>query len=127
MASYLIDSDVLIDYLNGKTQAVRLLKGLITKRGLLHISPINVTEVITGTPPEKRSDVITFLRSFQLVAADFEIADQAGRYIFDYARQGIQLALSDATLAATAKFRRLILVSRNIKHYPMNDIVLYPG
>lgn len=127
MASYLIDSDILIDYLNGRSLAVSLLQQFAQRNDLLSISPISVTEVFAGTAPAGHGLTEKFLKSFQLELPDFEIARHAGEYLFNFKKKGITLALSDTTIAATAKIKNLILVTRNLKHYPMKDIVVYAG
>ncbi len=44
----------------------------------------------------------------------------------DYARKGITLASTDVTIAAVALHHQLILITDNLKHYPMKELSIYP-
>ncbi len=48
MATYLLDSSVIIDALNGKHNRDQLFKALLERGHLLACCPINVTEVYAG-------------------------------------------------------------------------------
>lgn len=127
MALYLIDSNVLIDYLNGRQKIVELLERLTRGQDRLHISTISVTEVIAGTKPEDIPTVMRFLLKFHIETPTATIAEKAGRYLYNFARKGITLTLADTTIAATAASQQLILITHNHKHFPMEDISLYPN
>lgn len=126
MARYLIDSDVLIDYLNGRQNALKAFERFHEQQDQLMTSPINVVEVISGTPALLRPLNERFLARFEMQSFSWEVAQIAGNYRYDFARKGRLLSLADAALAATAKANDLILVTKNTKHYPMKDIELYP-
>jgi len=51
-----------------------------------------------------------------------KIADQAGRWIYQYVRQGMRLSFPDALIAATAVLHDLILVTTDAKHFPMSEV-----
>ena len=53
-----------------------------------------------------------------------EAARRAGEYRYNYARQGIQLAATDAITASTAVEHGATLVTGNASHYPMEEISL---
>ena len=55
---------------------------------------------------------------------DEAIADRAGRLIYQYARQGIQLSFADVLIAATA-LEHLTLATTNPKHFPIPELRLY--
>ena len=38
----------------------------------------------------------------------------------------VSLATSDVTIAAVAIHHQLILITDNLKHYPMKELTLYP-
>jgi predicted nucleic acid-binding protein len=61
------------------------------------------------------SDILTS------VDVDLAIADEAGEYMREF-RKSHALSIGDAVIAATAKEMGMILVTRNIKHYPMKDV-----
>ncbi len=68
------------------------------------------------------SQLAPMVNSLVSLSVDNNIADQAGRWIYLYRRQGIQLALADTIIAATAWAHSLTLVTSNTKHFPMEDI-----
>jgi len=47
---------------------------------------------------------------------------QAGIYRYEFARRGISLSVTDTLVAAIAKANDAIIVTANIRHYPMKDI-----
>jgi predicted nucleic acid-binding protein len=53
------------------------------------------------------------------------IADQAGRFIYQLARQGIQLTLPDALIAVTGLQYDLILATTNAKYFQIPGLGLY--
>ena len=54
MATYLLDTSVIIDALNNKRRRRDLLLDLLKQGNLLACCPINVTEVYAGLRPEER-------------------------------------------------------------------------
>jgi predicted nucleic acid-binding protein len=125
MTTYLLDTSVIVDILNGKRGRDALLKQLILEGNLLACSSIQVTEVYAGLRPHEEPATEALLRSFDYFEVTWEIARSAGVLKRDYARRGITLALTDATIAAVALTHHLTLLTDNIKHYPMKDLVHY--
>ena len=54
-----------------------------------------------------------------------EIAFQAAAYWRALREQGITIGRVDALVAATAKVHKLVLVTYNRDHYPLEEITLY--
>jgi predicted nucleic acid-binding protein len=126
MATYLLDSSVIIDVLNDKRGRHLLLEELLRQGHLLACCSVNVTEVYTGMKPPEEARTEEFLRSLEYYDVTWEIARRAGLLRRDYARKGITLALGDATVAAVALTHRLPLLTDNVRHYPMKELELYP-
>ena len=61
--------------------------------------------------------------TFSLTWPIARLAGELRRY---YGRKGVTLATTDASIAAVALYHRLTLISDNLKHYPMNDIDIFP-
>ncbi|MBC8165886.1 MAG: hypothetical protein H7Y20_08445 [Bryobacteraceae bacterium] len=59
MATYLLDTSVIIDALNGKRGRRDLLLGLVRQGHLLACCPINVTEVYAGMRSNEEVSIIT--------------------------------------------------------------------
>ena len=51
-----------------------------------------------------------------------EIAELAGAYLQKYTPRILRFDISDAIIAATAIVHKLILVTKNVKHFPMPEI-----
>ena len=73
-----------------------------------------------------RGELESLLDSLVSLPVDEAIADQAGRLIYQYARQGIQLSVPDAQIAATALQHNLTLATTNTKDFPMPELRLHP-
>ena len=115
----LVDTDVLIDFLRGREQAVSFVK-LESDRIIL--SSIIVAELYAGVRGGKDDTEQTalerFLALFRIVPVTASIARLGGLYKRDYGKShGISLA--DAVVAATATLENAELKTLNVKHYPM--------
>ena len=126
MATYLLDSSVIIDALNGKRGRHLLLEELLQHRHLLACCSVNITEVYMGMKRPEETRTEEFLRSLEYYSVTWEIARRAGLLRRDYARRGITLALGDAAIAAIALTHRLPLLTDNVRHYPMKELEIYP-
>lgn len=126
MATYLLDTSVIIDALNGKHGRDQLFKELLLQGHLLACCSINVTEVYAGLRSQEETPTRELLESFQFFPIVWPVARQAGLLKHDYARKGITLATTDVTIAAVAIHHQLTLITDNLKHYPMKELMLYP-
>lgn len=126
MATYLLDTSVIIDALNDKRGRRDLLLGLVKQGHLLACCPINMTEVYTGMRPKEEKATEDFLRSLEYYDVTWPIARIAGFLKRDQTRTGVTITVSDATIAAVALAHGLTLMTDNVKDFPMKDITLYP-
>ena len=125
MSTYLIDSDVLIDYFKRRKEAVELINKLGSS-GELAISVLSVTELRAGWEIDLAEKHIPDLYAiFQRVVVTQEIAEIAGEYRKEYGKRGITLPTIDVLIASTAILNNYVLVTRNIKHYPLPELSLY--
>ena len=112
--SFLVDTDIFIDYLNGVEQMRRILDstrykmyyGLVTKKELLAKRNLSSTE---------RGRIQMLLLKYRLIPLDEMIAERFSYLLAKYAKQGLRKA--DALVAATAWSRTVPLLTRNIRHY----------
>ena len=126
MATYLLDTSVIIDALNGKRNRDQILKELLQQGHLLACCSINVTEVYAGLRSHEETRTRELLESLQYFPIVWPVARLAGLLKRDYARKGITLATTDATIAAIAIHHQLTLITDNLKHYPMKELSIYP-
>ena len=117
--SYLIDTNILVDALRLKNEAVSFLKTLGEGNS---IAAVTVTELFAGLRSEKQANNLNTLLD-ALVIRDFSRrhAELAGDYIRKYGKSH-SVAFADAAIAATAQVDGLRLITLNTKHFPM-----FPG
>lgn len=106
--SYLLDSVILIDHFNGRSEATQF---LLENRESA-ISVITRAEVLTGFDPVSEAQAKAFLSLFptlQLTEADADLAAKL--------RREHRWKLPDALQAAVAINRQLTLATRNSKDF----------
>lgn len=119
----MIDTDVIIDYLRGKSDAVAYIEGLANP---LLISVITVAELYSGVREgDERKALGSFVSAFELVAVTNDMAVKGGLFCRDY-RKSHNVGLADAIIAATAEAKGATLVTLNDKHFPMLASVHVP-
>lgn len=116
---------VLIDLLNGKRDRDKLLKKILQEGNLLACCSVNVTEVYSGMLPKEEQRTQLLLDHLEYFPVTRKIAKQAGLLKRDWAKRGKTLSVSDVTIAAVALEHKLILMTDNVKHYPMSELKLY--
>lgn len=129
MTTYLLDTSVIIDVLNGKRNRDQLLKGLLSQGDMLACCAVNVSEVYAGMRPKEETNTEAFLQSLDYYEINWEVAKRAGLLKREYSKKGQTLSLTDTTIAAVALEYNLTLITDNVKHYPMPELKLYslPG
>lgn len=120
---FLIDTDVLVDYLRDKNEAATYLESLTEP---LLISVVTVAELYAGVREgSERTTLDEFIRAFEIVPVDRDISIKGGLYRRDYIKSH-NVGLADALIAATAEIRQAELVTLNSKHFPMLADVVVP-
>lgn len=112
MVKVLIDTNILIDYLNGLTPAKIVLERYADKA----ISLITWMEVMIGASPENHTQTKQFLATFALIAIDDTVATQAV-----VLRQTHKIKLPDAIIWASAQTQQRLLLTRNTKDFSENE------
>ena len=112
MVKVLLDTNILIDYLNGLEQAQAELNRFDDKA----ISLITWMEVMIGTTVLTQADTKLFLATFELLAIDDAVAAHAVLL-----RQTKRIKLPDAIIWATAQIHHRILITRNAKDFAENE------
>ena len=126
MADYLLDTNILIFALRSDPKALDFLDALERKKERACISVVTRTEILAGMRPHEEERTLELLDSLENLPVDEAIADRAGRLIYQYARQGVQLSFADALIAATALHHDLALATTSPEHFPMPELRLHP-
>lgn len=125
MASYLLDTTVLIDTLNDKLNRKALLIELVEAGHILACCPINIAEVHAGMRPKEERATRGLLDSLECYTISREAARRAGELKREYTRKGTTLSLTDLMIAAVAIEEHLTLITDNLKDFPMTELTLY--
>lgn len=108
-----IDSDVLIDYLQGVTAA----REELARYGRPCCSIISFMELLVGArTAAERQAAEALLASL----ARIELSERVARRAVDLG-QDLRLKLPDAIVLASAETEGCILVTRNTRDFPVND------
>jgi len=121
MSKYLIDTDVLIEILRGKTEVISFVESLHKKGKAIFYSPITKAEIFHGIREGEESAVNMLFQSMECIPITDETGKKAGLYLKKFHRSH-NLQLGDGLIAATAYLANATLLSFNRKHYPMKDI-----
>ncbi len=116
MHTHLLDSNILILALRGRSAALDLLDQF-RSRDEVSISVVSRTEVLAGMRSREERITTELLLALLSLPVTEAIADRAGRLIYSLARNGVQLSFPDALIAATALEHDLTLVTTNARHF----------
>ncbi len=120
---FLLDSDVIIDHLRGVGAARDFLGMLMLDGAEVCFSTITEAEIFSNVRPGEEEGIESLFGSMIRLPVDMHVARQGGRYRQQFrASHGLQLP--DALIAATARVYDATLVTRNVRHYPMEEITV---
>jgi len=109
----IIDSDVLIDYLQGLDKAKRELERYSRRE----ISVVSWMEILAGADSaEEEKACLEFLSGFTVHQLSVEIASEAVKV-----RKNFRTRLPDAIVWAKARSEGCLLVTRNSKDFPLSE------
>ena len=112
MVKALFDTNVLIDYLEGRRPA----QAEIRRYDDAAISIVTWIEVMVGATGDREPGTRAFLSRFDVVPLDNSIAEEAVAL-----RRQRRIKLPDAIIWASARRSGRLLVSRNSKDFPPGD------
>jgi predicted nucleic acid-binding protein len=112
VVSTLLDTNILIDYLNGIPEA----KLELERYSDSAISVITWMEVMVGTSAHNVDGTRAFLAGFILLPIDAPVSQRAVEL-----RQGKRIKLPDAIVWATAQVHRRLFVTRNFKDFAPDE------
>ncbi|MBI2760929.1 MAG: type II toxin-antitoxin system VapC family toxin [Chloroflexi bacterium] len=126
MTRYLLDTDAVIDLLYKISGTVNLLQGLLTRGDSLCTCDVVLTEAFSGFHPHEREKAQAFFDDLEFLDTTVASARLAGEWRYMYARRGQPLAVPDCLIAATAYAHQAVVVTGNVKDFPMPEIMLLP-
>lgn len=128
---YLLDTNVVIDYLRGVESVVKKVQK--AKPSDLAISAVTLMELRYGAARRQSARltaaVDAFIGGVTVVAFDAEAGEQAGLLRANMESKGIAIALADCQIAATAQAMSLTLVSNDadVKRVPTRKVQDWRG
>ena len=122
MAQYLLDTTTIIDHLRGDKKVNFYLEEIGTRGDIVGCCCINITETYSGMKDKEKEKTDKFIESLYYFGVTKEIAKLAGKLKQKYGKKGKTLTTSDVIIAATAITYGLILITKNIKHYPFSEL-----
>jgi predicted nucleic acid-binding protein len=117
MKTVLLDSDVVIDFLQGKSRMKEVIISL-WENNIAYLSILSVYELYSGMRPKEKEVTDNFINACRIEPVTLEIAKRAGEYRLKYQTKGITLSLVDCIIAETAKTNKHAIATLNVKHYP---------
>lgn len=123
MTTYLLDSDVIINYFAKNQNAVAIVEQ-IGEIEAPCASVLTVIEVKIGVKDAQVAKVDKFFDALKIIPITAETAKLAIEFIRKFGKKGKVLHLVDACIAVTAISNDLILVTNNKKDYPMKGLKL---
>lgn len=117
---YLVDTDVVVSYLNGRPDAIALLRRLLPDG--LALSAISYGElyegIVYGRDPERqRTGFRRFLHAVRVLNVNQRVARHFGHVRGALRQQGYLLPAPDLLIGATALAYDLTLVTHNLRHF----------
>jgi len=122
LSLYLLDTTVLIAHMRGDEATTSLLLDLLADRHSLGTTCVNVAEVERGIRPKERKAADALLTRLRFLETTREAATRAGRYQAEFDRRGVTIHTADALVAGTARAHGAILLTDNVRDFPMRDI-----
>lgn len=124
---YILDTDVTIDFLRKKEPGFQLVSKIINEK--LFISVITWIEVLYGikkvkASPKRLAQFINFLKDLdiEIIPINQEIGSLFAGLKVKLEEKGEKLADFDLLIASTSKLYKLILVTKNVKHFKRTGI-----
>jgi predicted nucleic acid-binding protein len=111
------DTDVLIDYLEGRNPGAEAVFQAL-RRDQLQTTTINYFELLAGARRRRQQEsVLALLESIQVLPLDVDAARRAAGVRRQLERSGIGIGMGDSLIAGIALARGASLLTRNKRHF----------
>ncbi len=128
---YFLDSDYIINFLNGDRKIVESVSSFL--KSDLATSVICVAEILEGlldgkAQKEKTKNFVDFLNHLDIFDVDLFIADAYSKIRREMRRGGNLIDKFDLLIACTCLVNNLVLVTGNVKHFErIKGLKIYKG
>lgn len=116
MNGYLLDSDIIIDFLRRKRETVELIRSLIGK-GTVGCGSLSIIEVVGGMKSGEEKPTYSFIRGLKVYSVTDKVCWIAAEEQRRLRESGITIGTVDVTQAAICLINNLVLVTSNKRHY----------
>lgn len=120
---FLLDTTALIEIFHGIDTTAELVTELSGEAPLASC-PVIIAEIYSGIRETEILQVDEFLKTLTNYQIGIQTAQRAGFYRRVYRKKGLTLGLADCLIAAVAVDNALTLITKNIKQYPMPELMV---
>jgi predicted nucleic acid-binding protein len=117
-----LDTTVLIEASRHREPALSWLREALRTSDEVGVCAATVAEFFAGLRPDERPRWASFIDELTYWATRREVDRQAGSYRYEYARRRQTILTAEALITATAAAVGAMLVTDNVKHFPMPEI-----
>lgn len=114
-----IDTTVAVDALRGRTEAVALLDGFLAEREPIAASEVVRFELLAGARSDEQVRIEEFCESVDWLPVLEAVSRQAATFARAYRASHSGIDDSDYLIAATALVLDAVLLTTNVRHFPM--------
>ena len=126
MTAFLLDTSVIVEFSKQREPAYSQIIAWIRSGETLAVCAISVAEFYAGLSATEAHRWEELVTAFAYWPISIAAAMHAGQERYWYARQGKTISTTDSLLAAVAREQHAVLVTNNVKDFPMDDVVLFP-
>ena len=119
---HLLDTSFVIDYWQGRPDAVARLEALVAAGGPLLVNEVVVCELFAGLRRAEYERAQRFLEPLEFIQPGPGAAAAAGRWRAAARERGRTLHLADALIAAAAEASGAAVLTRNVRDFALAEV-----
>jgi predicted nucleic acid-binding protein len=119
---HLLDTSFVIDYWQGRPDAVARLEALVAAGAPLLVNEVVICELFAGLRPAQHEDARRFLEPLEFIQPGPGAAATAGRWRAAARERGRVLHLGDALIAAAAEAVGAAVLTRNVRDFALAEV-----
>lgn len=120
---YLLDTDIIIWILRGNQDIARSID-IFVGDSQVAASVVSIAEVYQHIFPKEIPWAEELFASYTLYSVDPVIARHGGLYWQEFSKKLRALSITDCLIAATARQHNVTLLTLNVRHFPMSDLIV---